>query len=378
MLLNEILEYMWDKMIVATHAISRRDFARALAIAGVCTTTPSRALVAGNANAPLKLGVDNFAVRAMKWKDQQLVDYADKLKVDVIFITDFYAFTSLQDNHLNNVRKYAADKGVEICLGNWSICPTSVRFKKEWGTAEEHLRLGIRAAQALGSPIFRVILGGSADRLTEGGMEARITDTLKVLKACRSQAVDSGIKIAVENHAGDMHSLELVRLIEEAGKDWVGANLDSGNAAWTMEDPFVSLENLGPYTIATSLRDVVLWESAQGVTIQWTAMGDGMVDWKKYFSLFAQLCPDVSVNIETISGANREIALNQDEFWRAWPKGKPQGFEAFMALAKKGKPKPAYQPPPGGDQEKSEQSFQQSQIERSIQYCKSIGLGRKR
>jgi len=364
-------------MPIETNVISRRDFTNGLAIAGLSATLPVSPGNASNAKEPLKLGIDNFAVRGMKWNDRQLVDYAAKLNVDVVFITDFYAFTGLDDRHLQDIRKFAADKGVEILLGNWSICPTSVRFKKDWGTAEEHLQLGIRAAKALGSPIFRVILGASGDRLTVGGIDARIDDTLRVLKACRSRAVDSGIKVAFENHAGDMHSLELVRLIEEAGKDWVGANLDSGNAASTLEDPLVSLENLGPYTISTSLRDVAFWESTNGVTMQWTAMGDGMINWKEYFTRFTQFCPNVSVNIETISGSNRELPVHQQEFWKAWPKGKPKGYEAFIALAKKGMPRLAYQHPDGSNREESEQEYQRTQLESSIQYCKSIGLGRK-
>ncbi|MEQ1827266.1 MAG: sugar phosphate isomerase/epimerase [Pirellula sp.] len=364
-------------MPIETNSISRRNFNHGLSALGLSATLPASAGATTNAKERLKLGIDNFAVRAMKWNDKQLVEYAVKLNVDVLFITDFNAFTSLEDRYLQETRKLAADKGLEIHLGNWSICPTSVRFKNEWGTAEEHLRLGIRAAKALGSPVFRVILGGSADRLTEGGIDARIDDTLKVLKACRSQALDSGIKIAVENHAGDMHSLELVRLIEEAGKDWVGANLDSGNAASTLEDPLVSLENLGPYTIATSLRDVVIWESPNGVTMQWTAMGDGMIDWHKFFARFAQLCQNVPVNIETISGSNRDLPIHQDEFWKAWPKGKPKGYDSFIAMAKQGKPRTANQPPQGSNREESEREYQRTQLERSIHYCKSIGLGRK-
>jgi sugar phosphate isomerase/epimerase len=364
-------------MPIESSGISRRDFTRGLACVGFSAGFSTNVSLAARAKERLKLGIDNFAVRAMKWNDRQLIDYATKLNVDVVFITDFYAFASLEDRHLQETRKVAADQGIEIQLGNWSICPTSVRFKKEWGTAEEHLRLGIRAAKSLGSPVFRVILGGSADRLTDGGIDARIDDTLKVLKACRSNAIDSGVKIAVENHAGDMHSLELVRLIEEAGKDWVGANLDSGNAASTLEDPLISLENLGPYTIATSLRDVACWESTDGIAMQWTAIGDGMIDWQKYFDRFAQLCPNVSVNVETISGSNRELNIHQDEFWKAWPSGKPKGYEAFLAFAKTGKARLAYQHPEGSKREASEQAYQRMQLERSIQYCKSIGLGRK-
>jgi 3-oxoisoapionate decarboxylase len=45
-----------------------------------------------------------------------------------------------------------------------------------------------------------------------------IDDTVAVLKGVRSRAVDAGVKIAVENHAGDMQSRELKRLVEAAGQ----------------------------------------------------------------------------------------------------------------------------------------------------------------
>ena len=72
-------------------------------------------------------------------------------------------------------------------------------------------------------------------------------------------------------------SLELVRLVEEAGKDWVGVNMDSGNAVWTLEDPFENLKNLAPYVLTTSLRDTMAWPSENGYTAAWTAMGEGLV-----------------------------------------------------------------------------------------------------
>ena len=96
----------------------------------------------------------------------------------------------------------------------------------------------------------------------------------------------------MENHAGDMHTLELRGLIEEAGPDFVGANFDSGNAVWTMEDPVQALENIGEYVLTTSLRDSAVWESENGVTVQWTAMGEGNTDLKTFFARFAELCPD--------------------------------------------------------------------------------------
>ena len=325
-----------------------------------------------------KLGLDNFAVRAMKWKADALIDYAAQLKTDSLFITDFNALENFEEKYLTGLKQKAADKGLQIQLGTWSICPTSKSFKKDWGTAEEHLGLGIRMAKALGSPVLRVVLGSQEDRRTPGGIEARIEDTVKVCKALRSRAVDAGVKIAVENHAGDMQARELVQLIEAAGKEYVGANMDSGNAMWTLEDPLVSLEILGPYAITTSLRDSAIWESEKGAVVQWTAMGDGTLDLKTYFQRFAELCPGVPVHIETISGFNREFAYLQPNFWETFPKMPAKDFAKFVALAKKGKPRDPWKAPQGVPRDRAEQEFQKSEIEKSIRYCKEeLGLGLK-
>jgi sugar phosphate isomerase/epimerase len=238
--------------------------------------------------------------------------------------------------------------------------------------------LGIRTAKTLGSPVFRVVLGTGEDRLSPGGIEARIMDTIKVCQTCRKEALDAGVKIAIENHAGDMQAWELVMLIEGAGKEFVGANMDSGNACWTFEDPASSLEILAPYVVTTSLRDSAVWESANGATVQWTAMGEGTVDLKAYFDKFAVLCPGVPVHIETISGFNRELPYFKPDFWKAWPKARASDLAKFVALAKHGKPREPWQTPAGKDRKLADQEYQKDQIERSIKYCKeTLGLGLK-
>jgi sugar phosphate isomerase/epimerase len=357
---------------LAAMKISRRQFGAGLAMAGTATAFGLKP------EKRLRLGLDNFAVRAMGWKADELIDYAVKLKCDSLFITDLYAFKNFNVAYLKKVKRHADDKGLKLFVGSWSICPTSTRFKDEWGTADEHLQLGIRVAKTLGSPAFRVILGSRADRLTKGGIDARIADTVKVLKRNKARAKDTGIKVAVENHAGDLHSLELVRLIEEAGRDWVGANLDSGNAVWTLEDPLENLKNLAPYAITTSLRDTMMWPSEHGFKGQWTAMGDGLVDWKMYFAHFAKVCPGAPVCLEPISGFVFEIKTKQEDYWKNWPKGKPRGYGKFVEFAKRGRPKAAWKAPEGVDRKKAQQAFQREDLERSVAYCQKLGLGRVR
>jgi 3-oxoisoapionate decarboxylase len=369
--------------MTSSTAVSRRQFAAAVAgtAAGLAlahSTLSESALAHPHHKHNLKLGIDNFAVRAMQWKAPALIDYAASLEVDSLFITDLDAFEERSEKYLAGLKSRAADKGLQIQLGTWSICPTSTTFRDTWGTAEEHLTLAIRMAKALGSPVARVILGNGNDRSTEGGIEARIVDTVKVLKACRSQAIDAGVKIAVENHGGDMQSWELVGLIEEAGPDFVGANMDSGNATWTLEDPLTNLENLGPYVLTTSLRDSAIWESENGATVQWTAMGDGDIDLRRYFKRFVELCPQATVHIETISGFNREFPYLNRDFWKVWPQARARDFAQFLSIAKRGLPRKPWTPPEGIDRRQAEQEYQKSELERSIAYCKeTLGLGMK-
>lgn len=361
--------------------IQRRSFLHGLAASVAVAATKSLTAAAEasrNAATPrIALGMDNFAVRAMGWKAPELIDYAARLKLDTLLISDLDAFESLDEARLREVKRKADDARIALYVGSWSICPTSKTFRSNRGTAEQHLSLGIRVARALGSPVFRVVLGNMEDRKTEGGIRARMADTVKVLRACRSEAMEAGVKIAMENHAGDMHSWELRELIESAGRDFVGANIDSGNAAWTLEDPHDVLETLGPVTICSSLRDEMIWETPDGAAVQWTAAGEGLIDWKAYANRWRQLCPSVPIMIETISGSQREFPYRQPEFWKYYDKW-PEKLAKFEALAKRGKPMTPFRAPPGAEGRKATQDFQKTELEKSITYLRQeIGLGVK-
>src|SRR5437899_5170453 len=217
--------------------------------------------------AKLELGFDNYALRALGWKAPRLIDYAASLKLDAILLSDSDVYESTAESYLKELKSKADDLSIEIQVGMLSICPGSKLFDSRRGTAEEQLKLTIRIARTLGSSVARCVLGHVDDRKSNGGIEARIAETIKVLKNVRSFALDSGVKIAVENHAGDMQAWELIALIEEAGREFVGATMDSGNATWALEDPLHNLELLGPCALATGVRDSVVWESADGAVL---------------------------------------------------------------------------------------------------------------
>ena len=327
-------------------------------------------------NPRLKLGFDNYSIRALGWNAPKLLDYASRLEVDAILFSDLDVFENHSDHYLQEIKARARDLGIEIHTGTASICPSSNTFEKRFGTAEEHLGLAIKIAQRVGSPVVRCYQGNFKDRSTPGGIEFHMKNTLQVLKATRSQAMEAGVKIAVENHAGDMQAWELVTLIEEAGTDYVGATMDCGNATWTLEDPLQNLEILGPYAVTTGIRDSMVWESTDGAIVQWTAMGEGKVDFASYLRRFAVLCPNVPVQLEIISGSSRAFPYLRTDFWKNYANARAHEFAQFVALAKRGTPLQPFRASVDEDLAISEQQYQLDQLERSVQYCrKTLGLG---
>src|SRR6185503_18317276 len=182
-------------------------------------------------------------------------------------------------------------------------------------------------------------LGAAADRQGPGGIERHMEATIAVFKSVRSEALDLGVKIALENHAGDMQAREVKTIIEEAGKDYVASCLDTGNPMWCAEDPFVSLETLAPYVVTTHVRDSAVFEHPRGAAAQWVALGDGSVDFVKFVAEFRRLCPKSSMQLEIITGRPPTILpYLEADFWKVFPKTPASEFARFVALAKKGHP----------------------------------------
>lgn len=325
----------------------------------------------------LKLGFDNYSIRALNWKAPQLLGYAASLQLDTVLFSDLDVYENLSDDYLRGIKAMADDLGIEIQAGTGGICKASSFWNGKWGPPEKLLRTTIRVAKTLGSSVARCYLGWTGDRNGPDGIWGHIRSVIQTCKKVRSMAMDSGVKIAVENHAGDMQSQELFCLIQEAGPEYVGATMDSGNAVWALEDPAATtLEILGPVALSAGIRDSAVWETEDGAAFEWKAMGDGQVDWKAYFKRWAELCPKTPVQLEIITGPSRDLPYLKPEFWGPWLDAPGAGFARYVAFAKRGRAPKPYRVQKGI---KAEQAWQKAQLEKSIRYCRQVlGLGLKK
>ena len=337
----------------------RRDLlAVALAAPGLATAAPD-----------VRLGVDLFSLRSQGWSPFEYLDYCSKLGAKVVHFSEIRFIGNLEDDHLRKVREHAEKLGIQVEIGMRSICPSSTMFDARQGTAEEQLTRMLHAAGVVGSPIVRCVLGSAADRKSAGGIDARIEDTVKVLRAVRPRVIDSGLKIAIENHAGDMQARELKRLIEEAGPDYVGACLDSGNPLWALEDPHLTLETLSPYVLTSHVRDSAVWRVPEGAAVAWVRMGEGNVGIDEYVQKYRRLCAGRALSLEVIVTPPRIYPYLADRtFWDAYRTTPAWEFSRFLALVEKGKP---VETPPAASKEVAVRR-EREDLEASVQYTRKL------
>jgi len=342
----------------------------------------SAAVPAAPAKSRHRLGLDFFSLRSQGWSAFELLDFASRNGAQVGHFSEPRFLGSLEPAHLQKVRKHAEELGLEIEVGFGSICPTSTRFVKEDGSAPEQLRRMLGVAQALGSKIVRCYLGSSNERTGDLPLEGHIENTVASCKAVRDDFLRAGVKIALENHAGDLQALQLKALIEEAGTDYVGALLDSGNAAWTLEDPLHTLETLAPIAVTSGIRDSRIWSVPEGANVMWVPFGKGNIGIRKFAARFQELRPDLTFALEMINvGAPRTFPHRRPEFWEAYRDVPAWVFAGFEKLASEGESYQAPQPP-AGVQPKTDahaawaRELERADAEADLRFCREeLGFG---
>jgi sugar phosphate isomerase/epimerase len=335
--------------------MQRRTFLKTAAAAAAAVAVDPRGALAAQAAPRVRFGVDLFSINRQGWSASQMLEWAAKWKINVVHFSEIGHLGGLEPDNLRRVRAQADSLGLELEVGMRSICPSSTSFDAAQGTAEAQLGRMVDVAKSLRSPIVRCFLGTSADRRSAGGIDARIDDMVKVLKNSRSRVMDAGVKVAIENHAGDMQARELKRLVESSGPEFVGVTIDSGNPVWTIEDPHLTLETLAPYVLTSHIRDSAVWMTPQGIAAQWTRVGEGTIGIGDYIRTYVQKCPGKAVSLEVIvSNAPRMFNYRDPAAWELYKNTPAHEFARFLALAEKGKapapaaPLPPAPPPPAG------------------------------
>jgi len=279
------------------------------------------------------LGLDVFSLRFQQWSPFEHLDFCAAHGIGLVHFSEPRLLGGLDRDHLRRVRAHAAKLGLQLEIGMLSICRSSSIFDASLGTPDEQLVRMIDAAAIVGSRIVRCVVGRFPDRLRPGGVERLMDEAVAVLHSVRTRALDAGVSIAIENHAGDLQARELRTLIEAAGPDFTGACLDAGNALWAMEDPHLALDLLAPYVLTSHTRDAVVCRTEEGVDIAWTAMGRGNIRIADYLRTFSDKCPGLPLTLEIIVlPAPRSLPFRDPSFWDGYQTTPAWQFQRFLDL----------------------------------------------
>lgn len=331
-----------------------------------------------------KLGINTYCLRFQRWNDRQLFDYCVNQKLDAIFLQDSLDPGVRDPKHWAEVRAWAKDTGLHLETGGSSMTG-AVHPKKPEDRARTiaELRMNISRAAAMGSPFVRTLVAGDRYQLPDGPLDRIIESAAGVLREVRSQAMDLGIKIGIENHK-ELQAWETRTLIETAGKEFVGSYLDTGNPVFVAEDPMTTLEELGPYAVTFHLRDSVVYEEPGGIAVQWVPLGEGTVDFKAIVARAAEIIdPSVYVYCKPITARPPVVLpVYNNEFWtKYFPRARSRDLSRFLALARRGKPydQPHIMEDVNGQRDRYMDALKIQQLdhmERSLQYCrKTLDLG---
>jgi 3-oxoisoapionate decarboxylase len=292
----------------------------------------------------VELGSIDGSVGGNNFTAAQFLDYLSSIKLTWAMIS-LPAPVLADEAAVRGVREYADRLGIKLQLAYGSLCPSARAFNAQLGTVEEQLSRALKASQIFGAKCMRCILGGDPERPQ---IEMHIDNMIKAVRGIRSRILDSGVKLAVENHGGDLQAREMKMMIEAVGTDVMGVCLDSGNPVWMLEDPHLTLELLIPYAETCHVRDSAVWKVPEGIAVRWVNMGDGNVDIDGWIKKFIQAKPGLPIIFENlVSGNPRVHAIYNPQFWDNWRKMPAWEFSRFLAIAEKGTPQPAPPRPEG-------------------------------
>jgi 3-oxoisoapionate decarboxylase len=292
----------------------------------------------------VELGSIDGSVSGNNLSAVQFLDYLASIKLTQAMIS--VPLAAITDPAaLRQIREHADRLGIKLQLAHGSVCPSSRSFNAQNGTLEEQVTRALKASQIFGASCMRCILGGDPERPQ---IEMHLDNMIKAVRGLRPQIVDSGVKLAWENHGGDVQAREMKAAIEAIGADVIGVCLDSGNPVWMLEDPHATLETLIPYALTCHVRDSAVWRVPEGIAVRWVNMGEGNVDIDGWIKKFIEAKPGLPIIFENlVSGAPRVHKIYDRAFWANWSKMPAGEFSRFLEVAEKGKPTPAVPRPAG-------------------------------
>ena len=220
------------------------------------------------------------------------------IRIDLVQIADNLPLETMSQSELTNLRKYAAEKEVEIEMGGRGLTP-------------EHTIKCLEAAKILDSPILRMVIDGA-------GYEPDLETIIKTIKQLVPEFKSRKIKLAIENH-DRFKAREFEQIIQAVGNEWVGICLDSVNSMGAGEGFETVSEILIPYTINLHIKDFTIFRVSHkmGFVIEGRPAGQGMLNISGLVSTLSESgrCQSAILELWTPPEPSIEETIRKEEKW---------------------------------------------------------------
>src|SRR5580693_8170708 len=132
------------------------------------------------------LGYNTYSIRAMRWNDVPLLEYASTLKLDAVFLQDSIDPANDDPAHWKLLKETAARLGLELYGSDAGALP---RTPDGMDATFQRLREGIRHAVGIGSKLVRFRVAGDRASLPPGPVVTTIETAIQTLRAVRTEAM---------------------------------------------------------------------------------------------------------------------------------------------------------------------------------------------
>ena len=147
------------------------------------------------------LGYNTYSIRALRWHDLQLLNYAAEQKLDAVFLQDSIDPANNDPAHWKELKETAARLGLVLHGGDAGALP---RTPDGMPATLQRLREGVRHAAGIGSKLVRFRVAGDRASLPPGPPEKHIEDSIRVLRAVRTRSDGRRREIRHRESQGDL------------------------------------------------------------------------------------------------------------------------------------------------------------------------------
>jgi sugar phosphate isomerase/epimerase len=293
-------------------------------------------------------------------RPMELIDQAQAYGLEGVEIP----IALLENEDPEAVAGYADDRGMFIGLETVGFEPG-------------HLTETIQLAARMRVPTLRTIVMGAklgGDRRPMAGRwQHFLADVHAGFREAVKAAEQADVNLAVENHQ-DLASEELLWLCESIGSDKFGVIFDTGSTLATAEDPLDFAERVAKYIKHVHLKDYWIYLSEEGFRLVRCPLGQGVIDFPRLFSIFAQACPNVTMSVEIGALEARHVRALADDYWPEYPaRTAAQIVRVLRMVLANAKPPGDWRTPyERGESAEAITAYENSQLEASIAYVRQV------